>query len=301
MFSATKALKEYVMDCYLSFVDDNRGNSFVRKSDREAVERKKSVLQKRDAEIVKNIVDGYIISEQTYGNRSIMDYGVVLQHVIRQQGRLYMEEQLQERRAVMENGEVIDDYLLHLDGNLKNENWQHPKLNTDYGMRQNVPYSYNRLEVVKYAERWWNSYNPAYRHFHVDCTNFVSQCMRAGGAPMTGQPDRSRGWWYAGRNDQWSYSWAVAHSLRWYLSGSNKGLQAKEVATPEELLRGDVICYDFDGDGHWQHNTIVVAKDAYNMPLVNAHTTNSRMRYWSYEDSTAWTENIKYKFFHILG
>ena len=45
--------------------------------------------------------------------------------------------------------------------------------------------------------------------------------------------------------------------------------------------------------------TFVVDNDEKGYPLVNAHTTNSRMRYWVYEDSTAWTPEIKYKFFHI--
>ena len=36
------------------------------------------------------------------------------------------------------------------------------------------------------------------------------------------------------------------------------------------------------------------------MPLVNAHTFNSRMRYWNYEDSTAYTPNMKYRFFTIV-
>ncbi|EPR28081.1 putative cytosolic protein [Geobacillus sp. WSUCF1] len=68
----------------------------------------------------------------------------------------------------------------------------------------------------------------------------------------------------------------------------------------EQLMAGDVICYDFQGDGRFDHSTIVVAKDQNGMPLVNAHTTNSRMRYWSYEDSSAYTPNIRYKFFHII-
>lgn len=115
---------------------------------------------------------------------------------------------------------------------------------------------------------------------------------------MTGYPNRARGWWC--QNESWSYSWAVAHSLRWYLSGSRIGLQAVEVPEPEQLMAGDVICYDFQGDGRFDHTTIVVAKDQDGMPLVNAHTTNSRMRYWSYEDSSAYTPNIRYKFFHII-
>jgi hypothetical protein len=115
---------------------------------------------------------------------------------------------------------------------------------------------------------------------------------------MTGWQNRSKGWWY--RSDNWSYSWSVANAMRWYLSGSQSGLRGEEKQTASDLVPGDVICYDFDGDGTWQHTTIVVAKDANNEPLVNAQTANSRMRYWKYEDSTAYTPNIKYKFFHIV-
>ena len=84
-------------------------------------------------------------------------------------------------------------------------------------------------------------------------------------------------------------SWSVAHALRWYLPGVKEWITSQEVKSPEELLLGDVICYDFEGDGRFNHNTIVTGKDANGMPLVNAHTANSRMRYWDYEDSTAYT------------
>ncbi|WP_269431728.1 amidase domain-containing protein [Bacillus sp. JCM 19034] len=81
---------------------------------------------------------------------------------------------------------------------------------------------------------------------------------------------------------------------------SKTGLRGEERERADLLEPGDVIFYDFNGDGRWQHSTIVVAKDANGEPLVNAQTTNSRMRYWKYEDSTAWTSQIQYKFFHIL-
>lgn len=300
MSSSIQALKEYVTSCYEGFVNMNRERPFIREDDETALERKQIQLRERGGEIVKNIIDGYLISERTYDNKSIIDYGLMIKHVIRQKENLYIEEQQIERRAVIENGLVTDDYLLSIDGDDHRDYLHLPKLEYDERRQRNISYSYDRLAAVKYAERWWNSYNPAYRQFTDDCTNFISQCMYAGGAPMTGQPNRGKGWWYAGPHDQWSYSWTVAHSLRWYLNGSNEGLQAREVSSPNQLFLGDVICYDFDGDGRWQHTTIVTAKDEQNMPLVNAHTANSRMRYWAYEDSTAWTENIKYKFFHIL-
>lgn len=115
---------------------------------------------------------------------------------------------------------------------------------------------------------------------------------------MRGYPNRTRGWWM--QNNNWSFSWSVANALEVYLRSSTTGLRAKEVDDPLELQLGDVICYDFQGDGRFDHNTIVTGKDANGMPLVNAHTYNSRMRYWAYEDSTAYTPNIKYKMYSIV-
>ena len=56
------------------------------------------------------------------------------------------------------------------------------------------------LAASDHANTWWNSYNPAYPRFDVDCTNYISQCLRAGGAPMWGYPNRERGWWIGGGN-----------------------------------------------------------------------------------------------------
>ncbi len=156
---------------------------------------------------------------------------------------------------------------------------------------------YDRLEAVRYADKWWNSYNPAYPRFAVDCTNYISQCLRAGGAPIRGMPSRLKGWWYA--QNQWSLSWSVAHSFYWYLQESQEGLCGNKLNSERELSLGDVICYDFQGDGRWDHTTIVVGKDASGNPYVNAHTDNSQFRYWEYKDSAAWTPNINYAFFQI--
>ena len=84
---------------------------------------------------------------------------------------------------------------------------------------------YDREAAVWYADRWWNDRNPEYPVFDVDCTNYVSQCLRAGGAPMHGAPNREFGWWIQGST--WSFSWSVSHSLRWYLASSKRGLTAR--------------------------------------------------------------------------
>ncbi len=156
---------------------------------------------------------------------------------------------------------------------------------------------YDRRKAQRYAELWWSGYNPQYKRFEVDCTNYVSQCLYAGGMPMAYHPRKDRGWWYRhGSHPSWSYSWAVAHAFRWYLEGSGRGIAIND---PRELLVGDVICYDWDGDGRWQHNTIVVDFDRYGMPLVNAHTVASHRRYWDYQDSYAWSERTKYRLLRI--
>lgn len=159
---------------------------------------------------------------------------------------------------------------------------------------------YNRAKVKRYAELWWNRNNPSYPKFEVDCTNFVSQCLHAGGIAMEFTGQRNKGWWVQGKSN-WSFSWSVAHSLMIYLLGANTKSNTKGELknSAHELLVGDIICYDWDGNGHFQHNTVVVAKDPNGMPLVNAHTINSRHRYWDYQDSYAWTKNTQYRFIHI--
>jgi cell wall-associated NlpC family hydrolase len=162
---------------------------------------------------------------------------------------------------------------------------------------------YDRTAAVRYAHKWWNSYNPNFRSFSVDCTNYVSQVLYAGGIPMNYTGKTNTGWWYSGnggKDDKWSYSWAVAHSLRWYLA-AGKGIKVESVKSARELEPGDVICYDWDGDGVWQHNTVVVGHNGDGQPLVNAHTNNSQNRYWDYQDSLAWTEKTQYLFWKILS
>ncbi|GAB6992281.1 amidase domain-containing protein [Paenibacillus pini] len=161
---------------------------------------------------------------------------------------------------------------------------------------------YNREAAAAYADRWWDSNNPEFATFDVNCTNYISQCLFAGDAPINYTGKRETGWWYKGYvsgKEWWSYSWAVSNSLERYLTTSSWGLQAERVERPEQLMLGDVIVYDWDGDGLYQHSTIVTAFDAGGKPLVNAHTVSSKHRYWDYRDSYAWNDKTVYRFLHI--
>lgn len=260
----------------------------------EKIEKKKASMSKRNGEIVKAKAAGTIKSKVVEKECDKVFYQVHFQYLINHKNHLYIEEEIEERVAEFYKNRLIHDEEI----NVYDLHDSDPVEMIEQLEEDRVFYVYDRLKAVKYAERWWNDYNPAFKSFDVDCTNYISQCLHAGNAPMIGFPNRSKGWWM--RNENWSYSWTVAHSMRLHLAGAKAGLRGLEKSSAQELELGDVICYDFQGDGRFDHTTIVTGKDADGMPLVNAHTTNSRNRYWAYEDSTAYTPNIKYKFFHII-
>ncbi|TLS37997.1 amidase domain-containing protein [Pseudalkalibacillus caeni] len=296
MMEYSQKLQSYWEERYKWLINRGDFRGLLDSNEEEAHHRLKNQLRERKASIIRGNIHSQTVSHFQIEERNIIDYMLWHKFLVKQDNKIYQEERVEHRKAVFREDELISDEGVSIErdsGKPTIEDEERQKANKEFG------FSYNRLAAVKYAERWWNDYNPAYKSFDVDCTNYISQCLRAGGAPMRGYPGRSRGWWF--QNNNWSYSWSVAHAFRWHLSGSTVGLKGKEVQTPGELQPGDVVCYDFDGDGHWQHSTIVVDHDGKGMPLVNAHTTNSRMRYWAYEDSTAWTPEIKYKFFQIEG
>lgn len=286
-----KVLEELLEQRIKAFVTDGGSNRGTDEKD----ERKILACSDRGAVIVKTYARGKALRQQNREKWQAVLYEVHFQHLIKQKDLLYLEEEVEIREARFYDGDLADDYEV-VPSQLEAAFSADLSL-PDFEGGSRLAYRYDRRKAVQYAERWWNSYNPAFKKFEVDCTNYISQCLYAGGAPMRGYPNRGQGWWMRGNN--YSYSWAVANSLRWYLAGSKAGLRAKEVRSPDELVPGDVICYDFQGDGRFDHNTIVVAKDANRMPLVNAHTYNSRMRYWEYTDSSAYTPKIKYKFYSI--
>jgi hypothetical protein len=263
------------------------------------IKRKLECMERRNAEIVKAKANGRIARKESRGENEHVYYSVHFQYLIKQKDFMYIEEEIEERKAVFYRGQIVEDVELSLPVFELGTETRLKFLPAEEGKDDGrLPYTYNRLKAVQYAERWWNSYNPAYIKFENDCTNFISQCLHQGGAPMRGYPNRTIGWWLRGKNYSWS--WAVANALKVYLETSKTGLRAREVNSPDQLLLGDVICYDFQGNGRFDHNTIVTGKDANGMPLVNAHTYNSRQRYWAYEDSSAYTPNIQYKFFSIV-
>jgi hypothetical protein len=149
--------------------------------------------------------------------------------------------------------------------------------------RVSKPGSYNRNEAVSYAAKWWDGFNPAYKKFlDCDCTNFVSQVLRAGGFPT--QPS-----WNPETD-----SWRSANAFYNFLKTSNK---VQQVTSPDQLELGDIIMYSWGGN-KWDHSAVVVGFEE-DSPLVAAHSIASYDREWPYTDSPSWTEKTAYAFFHI--
>jgi hypothetical protein len=149
---------------------------------------------------------------------------------------------------------------------------------------------YNNVEAVRYSLIYALNPNSDYRFFAGhddgggDCSNFVSQCLRAGGAPFAYD---SSPWWYrmngvSQSDDRWSLSWSVANSLYWTLKVRNKsklkGLKANEVKDIELLELGDLIQYE-DKSGRIYHSAMVTAftRDrGVIVPLISQHSINGR-------------------------
>ena len=159
---------------------------------------------------------------------------------------------------------------------------------------------YDRVRALRYSELWWNGWNPAYVRLVEDCTNFVSQCLYAGRLPMKPALDRASGWWFhrgpEGKENNWSFSWTTSHGLYRFLMNQ---VGATRIHSAQELKVGDVILYDWSGQGTFHHSAIVSDFDHRGDPLVNAHSDSSWHRHYLYLDSRAWTAQTRYAFLHL--
>lgn len=150
--------------------------------------------------------------------------------------------------------------------------------------------TYNRKAAVQYALAYALQPNPGYVYFDGnDCSNFISQCLRAGGAQN--DYNSTHPWWY--NNGRASICWAVASSLYWYIrtrSGASRfGIKAQTFYLNDydsygreirgKVVLGDLIQYR-NTKGIIQHSTIITGFDKKGEPLVCQHTVNGKNLSW---------------------
>jgi len=147
-------------------------------------------------------------------------------------------------------------------------------------------------------------YNGQYNNYNGDggdCTNFISQSLKAGGFREQGP------WTYDRRTGEGSRAWSNADGLRDYLDGSGRAeifargtyaaLTRPSAAFPHgavyALRVGDLISYIERGRA--VHTGIVTALDGRGVPLVDTHTSDRYHVPWD----LGWDRTTRYLLWHV--
>jgi len=118
---------------------------------------------------------------------------------------------------------------------------------------------YNRPAAVAYARRWAMLRNPKYGDFSAlggDCSNFISQCLIAGGAVMNETKDV--GWFYHSMNSRAAGWTAVPYLYKFLVNNRGRGPFGHEVPL-EEVEPGDIIQLKFAGMPDYSHSLFVLS------------------------------------------
>lgn len=122
---------------------------------------------------------------------------------------------------------------------------------------------YNRERAVEYARTWALRRNPLFIDFTGiggNCTNFVSQCILAGGCTMNYTPDY--GWYYISPEER-APAWSSVEYFYDFITGTpafsdqNGGAGPYASVVERELAQpGDAVQYATSG-GDWYHTVII--------------------------------------------
>lgn len=150
--------------------------------------------------------------------------------------------------------------------------------------------AYNSTAAANYAVKWYNGRNSKYNKHRLDCTNFVSQAVYAGGKSMKKPRTRPSGikkttsYWYSERYSLPHYNYGYRESSSWVNVADFKTYWAKtqKVVTSTSKTKiinnakvGDVVQLKRARDGRWFHSMIVHKKSNETIYLAG-HTRNTK-------------------------
>lgn len=149
--------------------------------------------------------------------------------------------------------------------------------------------TYDRTAAVKYARAWYNSRNSLYNKHTLDCTNFASQVVIAGGkkekkpTPMPSGINATTSYWYSDRYSMPSYSYAYRESTSfirvtdfytyWAKTQATKSTTSKSTIISQANL-GDIVQLKASSGGNWYH-TMIVTKKANGTIYLSGHTNDT--------------------------
>lgn len=116
---------------------------------------------------------------------------------------------------------------------------------------------YYRDLAVSYAHQWAFRRNPRYLDFSNlggDCTNFISQCLLAGGFKMNYTKDT--GWYYNSAYDRAPAWTGVTPLYNFMIKNKGTGPRA-HLVDYHEMEPGDLVQLSFDSS-NFSHSLIVV-------------------------------------------
>lgn len=133
-------------------------------------------------------------------------------------------------------------------------------------------YALDKPSILSYARRWAFGRNPLFYDFDAlggDCTNFISQCIYAGGAVMNYTPDL--GWYYISLCDRAAAWTGVEYFFRFIVNNRGAGPFGHEIPAHEVGLC-DIIQL---GDNEGYYHSLLVTEIVNGEPLVAAHSVDS--------------------------
>jgi hypothetical protein len=172
--------------------------------------------------------------------------------------------------------------------------------------------TYNRFKAKVYATHWALGRNPDYKDYsgHAgggDCTNFISQCLFAGGWSMVNGFIQDPTAWFGPNPDSLaasisshgglfnSFTWSAVASFKQFLNLSGRA----QICKVDELEIGDVVLMYSGGYVNPIHAMLVTGmQELRHMPTLSYHTTdrldrplslidvdNSILEYYKLKDS----------------
>ena len=134
----------------------------------------------------------------------------------------------------------------------------------------NLLKEYDIEKAVAYARKWALDHNPTYANYELyggDCTNYISQCLRAGNIPFDNIGEHVLKKWYWYSDSSRTPSWTAADAFGRYIIKNNSELTQNhgiyaEVVDYNQLEIGDLIQLVYQGrDYHTMIVTQVILDD----------------------------------------
>jgi len=180
-------------------------------------------------------------------------------------------------------------------------------------------FAFSGTGAASYADTWARSRNSNYPSFSSDCANFVSQALHQGGGfsyiGRNGSTTDDTLWWVSwdpNTGFHWSHSWAVAQDQFYFLNATYPGGWQEGTAsgsatnywTPDAVVTGDVLYYDWQSDGLLDHESIQVGwgtdpTSGWNGNYVDQHTTDRYHAFWSLRPYNSQWASTTIHFMHI--